>query len=318
MILESQQTYRLLQWSFIIILLGLGIPLYTYWHDTITQMIERQKMFHDSLAIHINSISQDPFHHGLMLITLSFAYGVFHAIGPSHGKTIIIVYLSSHKESLHRGALISLLAALLQAVIAIFIVVILSNILNIKFSKVNTYADDVTLVSYLLVMALGAFLFLVALSKQWKQLRQKSRNNHSHLEKQGLQDHHQHDHKHETHHHDNHSCCGGKHAHQSKPKESWLQSASVIISMGVRPCAGAIVVLIYTHLVGVFYYGVIATLVMGLGTGLSVAGIALGTQLARNWFKEFAKSDNSQSPFHFNIGVWLRMAGGCSLFFYWV
>jgi ABC-type nickel/cobalt efflux system permease component RcnA len=90
---------------------------------------------------------------------------------------------------------------------------------------------------------------------------------------------------------------------------------SVILSMGLRPCAGAIVVLIYAHLVGVFYYGVIATLVMGLGTGISVASMALGTQLARNWFEKFAKSNDNQSLFRLNIGVWLRMVGGLIIFF---
>jgi ABC-type nickel/cobalt efflux system permease component RcnA len=314
MILVSQYTFRFFQWSFLLILLGLGTTLYTYWHQTITLVVEWQKVFHDLLATHINSISQDPIHHGLMLIALSFAYGVFHAIGPGHGKAIIIVYLSSHKESLRRGAMISLFAALVQALIAIFLVAILSKIFSVKFSKVSTYADDITLASYLLVMALGAFLFLVALSKQWKHIRQKF-NKHPSDNEEHVQ--HKHNHSHDTHQHkneDHHSCCGGRHAHQSDPKESLLQSMSVILSMGLRPCAGAIVVLIYAHLVGVFYYGVIATLVMGLGTGISVASMALGTQLARNWFEKFAKSNDSQSLIRLNIGVWLRMIGGLIIF----
>jgi ABC-type nickel/cobalt efflux system permease component RcnA len=53
---------------------------------------------------------------------------------------------------------------------------------------------------------------------------------------------------------------------------------------------------------------------MGLGTGISVASMALGTQLARNWFEKFAKSNDSQSLIRFNIGVWLRMIGGLIIF----
>ena len=82
--------------------------------------------------------------------------------------------------------------------------------------------------------------------------------------------------------------------------------------MGMRPCSGAIVVLIYAHLVGVFEYGILATLMMGLGTGLSIATIALGTQLAKNWFVKLAESELFQSSFH--AGNWLRMAGGVIIF----
>jgi ABC-type nickel/cobalt efflux system permease component RcnA len=82
--------------------------------------------------------------------------------------------------------------------------------------------------------------------------------------------------------------------------------------MGIRPCAGAIVVLIYAHLVGAFEYGVLATLMMGLGTGLSIAGIALGTQLAKTWFVNLAQSGFFQPPIH--TGNWLRMGGGVIIF----
>ena len=53
---------------------------------------------------------------------------------------------------------------------------------------------------------------------------------------------------------------------------------------------------------------------MGLGTGLAIAGMAIGTQLARNWFEKLAKTNDHRSLFHFNVGPWLRMAGGIVIF----
>ncbi len=126
--------------------------------------------------------------------------------------------------------------------------------------------------------------------------------------------HHKHEHQHSHEHHDDHTCCGGHHVHPSDPEESWWQSLGVIFSMGIRPCTGAILVLISAHLVGAFYYGLIATLVMGLSTGLAIASMALGTQLARNWFEKIAKSDVQQPLFQYNVGSWLRMAGGGVIF----
>ncbi len=284
------------------------------WQSLVTHIIDWQKVFHGLLATHVRQISQDPLSHGLALIGLSFAYGVFHAIGPGHGKAVIVTYLGSHKETLKRGMVISLLAALFQSVVAIGLVIVLAELLSIRFSDMNAYAEDITTGSYLLVMLLGAYLFFSAALRWIKGLRSQRDAALEHESGHA----HGHEHHHHRHHHHNepdhgeHGCCGGHHAHQVAPKESWLQSVGVILSMGIRPCAGAIVVLIYAKLVGAFAYGVIATLLMGLGTGLSIAGIALGTQLARQWFERRVYSRSARLVSH--SGPWLRMTGGLVIF----
>lgn len=279
------QRHHLVYVVFFIALLTAAISLFMYWHQIIRQVIEWQKTFHELLAVHINSIKENPVEHGLSLIMLSFGYGVFHAIGPGHGKAVIITYLSSHKESLKRGLMISFLAALLQAFVAVLLVVVLAKLFSIRYSDVNGYADNVTSASYFLVMGLGAYLLLSASRQLWKQFRQHNSGAHSH-------------------------CCGGHHTHQAEVKESWLQSLMVIISMGSRPCSGAIVVLIYAHLVDAFSYGVMATLAMGVGTGSSIAAIGLGTQLARNWFESIIKVSHEHGKHSYHIGSWLKIVGG--------
>ena len=52
------------------------------------------------------------------LIGLAFAYGVFHAAGPGHGKAVIAGYILAGERALRRGAALSVLAALLQACVA--------------------------------------------------------------------------------------------------------------------------------------------------------------------------------------------------------
>src|SRR5271157_6335739 len=56
------------------------------------------------------------------LIGLGLAYGVFHAAGPGHGKAILASYMLANEKSLKRGAVMTLMAALLQALIAIGLV----------------------------------------------------------------------------------------------------------------------------------------------------------------------------------------------------
>ena len=53
---------------------------------------------------------------------------------------------------------------------------------------------------------------------------------------------------------------------------------------------------------------------MGLGTGLTIATIALGTQLARNWFEAFVNSDGNKHNPYSNAGPWLRITGGLVIF----
>ncbi len=134
-------------------------------------------------------------------------------------------------------------------------------------------------------------------------------------------DHHHHDHDHgpgHDHGHDDshaagHSCCN--HAHVPDANQSWWQTLAVIVSIGIRPCSGAIVVLIYAHLVGVFHYGIAATLVMGLGTGLSVSAIALGSQYARHWLEGMLSSgEGGRAAFnHAVVSISVRLAGGALL-----
>lgn len=283
------------------LLMSIGVFIFQNWAYLINLLHELHQQLHTLLSLHTKAIADNSFKHGLTLIILSFVYGIFHAIGPGHGKAIIVLYLGSHKESLKRGATIALLAALFQSVVAIVLVVLLSFLLDLTFFKADEHAGNITIVSYQLVAALGAYLFITAFLRQYKSHREKNTQRQDNT-------------KEEDHQHTDHSCCGGHHAHQASPRESWFQSFSVIVSMGIRPCSGAIIVLVYAHLVGFFHYGVIATLVMGLGTGLSVAGIALGTQYARNRFEDFAQANTHHSLLQFTQGYWLKMIGGIFIF----
>jgi ABC-type nickel/cobalt efflux system permease component RcnA len=48
-----------------------------------------------------------------------------------------------------------------------------------------------------------------------------------------------------------------------------------VATVGIRPCSGAILVLVFALAQGLFWAGVAATFVMGLGTAITVAAIAI-------------------------------------------
>jgi ABC-type nickel/cobalt efflux system permease component RcnA len=290
---------------FILLIALLIITVYWNWNAIIIQVIDWQKVFHGKLADHMSAVAKDSETYGWAVIGLSFVYGVFHAIGPGHGKAVISTYLGTHRESIAKGISISMATALLQAIVAIILVIVLTNILHLKLAEIDNYGEDMALVSYVLIMILGLILGASAIRRLFRfrrSVKQQQRNAHTH-----------------QHHHDGvhaESSCGCSHAHVVSSGQTWSHTLAVIFSSGIRPCSGAIVVLIYAHLVGVFHYGVIATLFMGLGTGLSVSAIAIASQYARHWLEKqmLEKSaDNHGSHHHVLISVSVRLAGGVIL-----
>lgn len=275
----------------LVIVSGLGFIAYTHWGTFVATTVEWQKSLHGMLANHIRAVSEDVFKYGGALIALSFAYGVFHAIGPGHGKAVIVTYLGTQKETLWKGIVISFAAALLQAFIAIGLVSVLARVLKFKLADVHNYGNEVAQASYLLVILLGGMLLIGAARRLLKHRASAHGTDHSHNHQRS----HHHSHEHAHQHVHSSDCCS--HTHVPEQGASAWQTLTVILSMGFRPCSGAIVVLIYAHLVGVYAYGVIATMMMGVGTGLSVSLIALTTLYARSWIERFA-SDSSIGDAH--------------------
>ena len=295
--------------------IGLVIFVFSQWNTFVVTIVEWQKALHTMLASHIHAVSENVLKYGGALIALSFGYGVFHALGPGHGKAVIVTYLGTHKESMWKGIVISLSAAILQSVIAIVLVSALARMLKFKLSDVHSYGNDMALVSYILVILLGMSLVVSSVRRLVKLRRSRA------LADQEVSSHHQahvhshsEKHSHQDHSHSHENGCGCSHAHAPEKNQSVWKTMTVILSMGFRPCSGAIVVLIYAHLVGVYFYGVIATLMMGIGTGLSVSMIAVGVQYARSWLERFA-TESSELSFYsvLSMSHYVRLIGGIIL-----
>ncbi len=318
--------------ALVCLIIGLVFFVYNQWEAFVLTTIEWQKTLHTMLASHISHVSEKPYQYGGALVAMSFGYGVFHAVGPGHGKAVIVTYLGTNNESVRRGIFISFSAAILQALIAIVLVSALARLLKFKLAEVHNYGNDMALVSYILVIMLGGMLVITALRRLGilrlpKAHRRTSHHDH-HLapqsSKQSLAFSHLqapssygagHDHSRKSDQSREHSSsCGCSHAHVPEENESIWQTLTVILSMGFRPCSGAIVVLIYAHLVGVYGYGVAATLIMGIGTGLSVSLIAVAALYARSWLERLASETGGERFFSgLASSHFIRLLGGVVL-----
>ena len=222
----------------------------------------------------------------LSLVALAFAYGVFHAAGPGHGKAIIAAYAMATEKQIRGGIILSLGAALLQACVAIVIVGIFAILFGATAKTMTKAANLVELASFALVACVGAWLLWVKSSALARILQPtpQSLNHHAH-------DHHHHDHHH---HHDEACGCGHDHAPLPAQQATWRSMLATIVAAGIRPCSGAIVVLVFALSQGLFWLGVLATFGMALGTFLTTALIAVFTLIAKQKARNLAGGAESR------------------------
>ena len=221
------------------------------------------------------------------LMGISFAYGVFHAAGPGHGKAVISSYLVANDETWRRGIALSFASAILQAFTAIAIVAIAAVLLGVTAHVIGNTVRAIEIVSYALIVLIGLQLFWVKGRAFWHLLRPRARGHH-HDHHHG----HEHDRAHE-HDHDDEAHAWG-HAHAPEPSElkgpHWLRRGlSAIVAVGLRPCSGAIIVLVFALAQGLFWIGVASTFVMGFGTAITVAIVATIAVAARGFAGRLAK-----------------------------
>jgi ABC-type nickel/cobalt efflux system permease component RcnA len=241
------------------------------------------------------------------LLGISFVYGIFHAAGPGHGKAVISSYLVANEETARRGIVLSFASALMQSLVAVVIVVIFAWLLNATAQTMCGAERVVEIASYALIAAFGARLvwtkgggFIRALQAQHPgpamalagaavhdHAGHGHDHHHRHEHAHAKVAHHDLDHSHDDHAHDHHAHdhghvhdehCG--HSHGPDPSElagpgGWRRGFGAIFAVGVRPCSGAILVLVFALAQGLFWAGIAATFVMGIGTAITVATIAV-------------------------------------------
>ncbi|WP_206733185.1 nickel/cobalt transporter [Bradyrhizobium guangzhouense] len=222
------------------------------------------------------------------LLFISFAYGIFHAAGPGHGKAVIASYLVANRETARRGIALSFASALMQSLVAILIVGISAWILNATARTMCKAEGAIEIASYALIALFGlrltwtkgrTFLRALQATQPVPAMAGVPHDHHDHGHHH--HDAHHHDHAHHGQHaqdhvHDEH--CG--HSHGPTPSElagpgGWRRGFAAILTVGIRPCSGAILVLVFALAQGLFSAGIAATFLMGLGTAITVAAIAL-------------------------------------------
>ena len=243
----------------------------------------RQAEFYRSLTGTLTRIKADGTA-AWLLVALSFAYGVFHAAGPGHGKAVISSYLVASGETVRRGVAISFVAAFAQAVTAVVFVSLAALVFRATALAMTTATEWLEIGSYAAIAVLGAWLV-------WSKSFGGGHHHHGGAGDAAHDGRDHHDHGHDDHH-------GQCHDHAHRPTLSGrsgnplLKAWSTILAIGIRPCSGAIIVLVFALSQGLFAIGVVSTFVMALGTGVTVAALATVAVSAKGLALRFAGAES--------------------------
>jgi nickel/cobalt transporter (NicO) family protein len=198
------------------------------------------------------------------LIALAFGYGVFHAAGPGHGKILIGGY--GLAENIRLGPLVAIAigSSLAQATTAVLLVYSGVWLLDLTREAMVEVTETVFApASYAAIGLIGIWLIW----RGARRLRASPSAGHSHKDHADSHDHH----------HD--AACGCGHAHGPTPEQlSRVQSLRdallVIGAIAIRPCTGALFLLILCWRLGIDAVGIAGAYAMGLGTALITVAVA--------------------------------------------
>lgn len=219
-------------------------------------VLDQQAQFYRQLSQTVRAIRTGDKGALATLVGLSFLYGVFHAAGPGHGKAVISSYIVANGDTVRRGILLAVLSSLLQALTAIALVGFLAAILGATARTMGQVVNWIEITAYGLITLIGLRL-------TWQKLRAfltrfRAWRTGTAVAGLGCDD----------------NCVHLPSAEQVARTRSWRETLAIVVSVGLRPCTGAILVLVFALSQGIVSAGIASTFAMAAGTAITVAAIA--------------------------------------------
>jgi ABC-type nickel/cobalt efflux system permease component RcnA len=234
-------------------------------------LLRQQAEFYQALRSGVDAARHDP-SALLTLAAAAFAYGVFHAAGPGHGKAVISSYMLANERALKRGMILSVLAAAWQALVAVLLVSVATLLLGVTAQTMTAATALVEKIAFAAVAGFGGWLTWRKGAALWAVARAPRVQVRSRFQCD-----------------DGSAVHAGDCPHCIAPDPSrlgygfsWRQAAVTVFAAGSRPCSGALLVLVFAAAVGAFSIGLLAVLAMAAGTALTTAALAASAVLFKS------------------------------------
>lgn len=272
---------KAIHWGIIAIGFLSLFALYQLYPIILFKVMEWQKSFNLQLSASLNELAENQHKAGITLVVISFLYGVFHAVGPGHGKFILSSYLSFEKTKLNQAMKITFASALVQGLVAILLVTVIVVIFTLSRQYFNLTLKWVERGSFGVMVLFGiywCYQVYRTVNKARKPIIKSIRISQKKAEKLPLV-------AQKEHIHTENCSCGHKHlptSNEMQQVRDWKAQLMLVLSIGSRPCSGAILVLFLSYTLNLYVWGVISALAMAAGTGLTLSLFAYLVIIARN------------------------------------
>lgn len=223
----------------------------------------------------------------LVGIGLAFLYGVIHAAGPGHGKAVVVGYFLARQARIGRGLLMGLQISVGHVISAIVIALVADLIFRTVWGTAAAEIRMIQLASYALIAIIGIHMIV-------ETARGGGLHSHEHCTIPGHDHSHDHGHSH-----------GG---HEHRP-QGWLS-----LGVGIVPCTGAILVMLYALANGILFAGFVLVAAIAAGMAVTMAGLGMLAIVARNAMTRWTKRpEGERSPlapvFDYAGGVVITLIG---------
>jgi len=245
---------------------GSGIALIdSAWHT----LIEFQRQVNAGVAIHMRALETGNSFAALFLgLGVAFLYGMVHALGPGHGKFVIMSYFMGREVYVLRGLVMAVQMAVVHVIAAVVIVWVADILLKTSLGIGLADVPGIRAGSFLIIAAIGVYMLYQA-------VRGSGGHTHTHT--------HTHDHNHHHHHH------GHSHDHPHGASHA-TEGGLVALAVGMVPCPGAVLVMLYAIANDMIYPGFLLVAAMSAGIGLTIAILGVATILLRQFATRFIEN----------------------------
>jgi ABC-type nickel/cobalt efflux system permease component RcnA len=188
---------------------------------------------------------------------LAFLYGVLHALGPGHGKLVVVSYFLSREARIGRGLLMGLQIAVFHVISAIVVVALADLLLRRAFGGAPAEVAGVRLFSYGLIASIGAVMLAQA-------IRRSEQRSAGIVVADG--------------------CCGGHVGHDHRPAgaaREQMQQGGLSLGVGLVPCTGAVLILLYAVANDMLFAGVLLAAAIAAGMAITMGGLGIVAVIAR-------------------------------------
>ena len=228
-------------------------------------LVDFQRRANAEVSFHMNAIERgEDFSAFLLALAVAFAYGAVHALGPGHGKFVVVSYFLGREARVMRGVVMAVQIAIVHVIAAIVIVWLADLVLRGSFGLGLSDVPGVRAASFLIIVGIGVYMLYRAVRASLRARTHRTRGRE-----------HNHHHGHGNHHgHDHH------HGHSHGPGGQ-AEGGILALAAGMVPCPGAVLIMLYAVANDMIYPGSLLVAAMSLGIGSSICVLGVGAILAR-------------------------------------